>query len=104
LPIYFTHNGARLDIEDIPLEVFASIKDQTGLEWWDVVSNPMRHSRAGELLCRAAAKQAGVECPEIITPRVLIAAFTVDNDTKNFPDEYTDGIPDPKAGADPVTT
>jgi hypothetical protein len=104
LPIFFTHAGARLDVEDIPLEVYAAIKDQTGLEWWDVIANPMRHSKAGELLFCAAAKQAGVECPEKVTVRALLAGFTVDESVTNLPEEYTDGIPDPKAEAGQETT
>jgi hypothetical protein len=33
-----------------------------------------------------------------------VAAFTIDEDAKTLPDEYTDGIPDPKAGDAPATT
>jgi hypothetical protein len=104
MPIFFTHNGARLDIEDLPLEVYASIQDATGLQWWEVAANPMRHAKAGELLFRAAAKHVGVDVPDPVTVRVLTAGFTVDTDVKNLPDEYTDGIPDPKAEAEPATT
>jgi hypothetical protein len=103
MPIFFTHAGARLDVEDVPLEVYAEIKDKTGLEWWQVVSNPMRHAKAGELLAKACAGISGVDIG-VVTPKTLVAAFTVDEDAKTMPDEFTDGIPDPKAGDVPATT
>jgi hypothetical protein len=103
MPIFFTHAGARLDVEDVPLDVYAEIFDQTSLDWWQVAVNPMRHTKAAKMLVEACAKHAGVEVG-IVTPRVLVAAFTVDEDAKTMPDEFTDGIPDPKAEDAPATT
>jgi hypothetical protein len=104
MPIYFTHDGARLDVDDIPLAVFADIKDKTGIEWWQVAANPMRYAGAGELLAKACADITGVKLPEVITAGNFTKLFTVDEAVKNLPDEFNDGIPDPKAGDEPATT
>jgi hypothetical protein len=104
MPIYFVHDGAHLDIDDIPLDEYVKIQDATGLHWWQVTSQPMQHAKAGELLARAAAEIAGVKAPEKMTPKLLVQMFKVEAGPENVATEFTDGIPDPKAEDAPETT
>ncbi len=104
MPIYFVHDGARIDTDDIPLEKYAEIHAATGLEWWQLTTNPMRHSKAGEMLARAAAAQAGVVVPDVLTPRLLVDMFKLEGAEPDIASEFTDGIPDPKAEDEPATT
>jgi hypothetical protein len=103
MPVFFVHDGARLDVDDIPLEVYANIHAATELPWYQVAANPLRDAKAGEMLIRAACGIAGVAVPEKVTPNVLVAAFVFE-DGENRAVEYNDGIPDPKAEDEPETT
>jgi hypothetical protein len=103
MPVYFTHAGARLDVDDFPLDVYAKIHAETGLPWYQVAANPLRDAKAGEMLIRAACEIAGVPVPDKITPNVLVASFKFE-DGENRATEYNDGIPDPKAEDEPETT
>jgi hypothetical protein len=103
MPVYFIHAGARLDVDDIPLDVYAKIHAETGIDWYKVAANPLRDAKAGEMLIRAACGIAGVAVPEQVTPNVLVASFEY-VDGENRATEYNDGIPDPKAEDEPETT
>jgi hypothetical protein len=105
MPIFFTHDGKRLDIDDIPLDEYAKIQTETGLQWWQVTPNPMAHAKAGAMLAEAAARVLEVELPATLTPRLLVEMFKIEaNGEPNIATEFTDGIPDPKAGDEPATT
>jgi hypothetical protein len=103
MPAYFVHGGARLDVDDIPLEVYANIHAATGLEWWEVSPSPMRNTKAAQLLFAAACDITGVAAPDPLTPRTLFAGFVIE-DGENRATDYNDGIPDPKAEDEPETT
>jgi hypothetical protein len=103
MPIYFTHETAKVDVEDVPLDEYAKIQDATGLQWWEVAGNPMRHAKASVLLAEACARLAGVALPDPITPKVIVSLFTVET-APNVAEVFTDGIPDPKAVDAPETT
>ena len=49
MPVYFIHAGARLDVDDIPLDVYAKIHAETGIDWYKVAANPLRDAKAGEM-------------------------------------------------------
>jgi hypothetical protein len=103
MPVFFVHDGAHLDIDDIPLDEYAKIHEATGLEWWQLTPNPMGHAKAGALLAATAARIAGVTIPEPLTPRHLVEMFKVEAEP-NVANEFVDGIPDPKAEDEPATT
>jgi hypothetical protein len=103
MPAYFVHGGARLDVDDIPLEVYAKISAETGLEWWEVAPSPMANTKAAQMLFAAACEIAGVDPPAKLTPKTLFAGFKIEVG-ENRATEYNDGIPDPKAEAEPETT
>jgi hypothetical protein len=105
MPIYFVHETARVDIEDVPLDEYAKIQEATGLQWWEVASNPLRHAKAAELLANAAGRLAGVPVPDRLTPKQIVAMFDVRSDEQaNVAEVFNEGIPDPKAEDAPATT
>lgn len=103
MPIMFVFDGARLDVDDVPLDVYAKIHAETGLEWWEVAPSPMRSAKAAPLLFAACCELTGKTAPEKLTPRILTDSFKVETG-ENRAQEYTDGIPDPKAEDEPETT
>lgn len=105
MPTYFTHAGAKFDIEDLPLDEYAQIFEATGQHWWQIVSqHPGTNAKVAVLLAGACARQTGVELPEKLTPKVIVSLFSIE-EAENIPTVYEDGIPDPKAtGTGPETT
>lgn len=103
MPIYFVHDTAKVDVEDLPLDEYAKIQEATGLQWWEVAGNPMRHAKASRLLAEACARFAGVSLPDPITPKVIVSLFTVEA-APNVAEVFDDGIPDPKAVGGQATT
>lgn len=102
-PVYWGCNvpgGKVVRCDDLPLDVFADIAEQTGIHWHTLLNAPLRHEKAGYLLYVACCKQAGVE-PEQLSIRQFADAFDLVED--DVPVEFIDGIPAPKADA-PATT
>lgn len=103
MPIMFKLDGQELDIDDVPLSVYAEIEKATDVPWYRLAANPMQHAAAGEQLAKACAKQLGVDLPAM-TPKVLVQVFEIVTGD-NRPTEYSEGMPDPKAeGSEPETT
>lgn len=103
MPIIFSHNDHELDIDDVPLSVYAEIEKAHGVPWYKLTANPMQFAAAGEALAKACATQVGVELPAL-TPKLLVKLFEV-RTGENRPTEYDEGMPDPKAkGSEPETT
>ncbi len=96
MPIIFEYDGKSIDVDDVPLEVYETIKKKTGDEWYTVAGRPMANAAGGKLLAEECAKLLGVELPSPMTPRILVDVFKVVEES-NLPAEYTDGMPDPKA-------
>lgn len=103
MPIIFHHDDHELDVDDVPLSVYAEIEKSTGVAWYQLTANPMRHAAAGEELAKACAKQLGVELPAL-TPKLLVKVFEI-RQGENRPTEFDEGMPDPKApDSDQATT
>lgn len=94
MAIVFTHAGKKLDVDDVPMDVYADIEKTTSVPWYRLAQAPAAQAAAGPLLAKQCAKILGVELPDPITPRVLVSLFDVD-DTPNTPTEFADGVPDP---------
>ena len=86
--------------EDLPLEVYASIFEQTGIHWFELMNAPLRYEKAGRLLYEACCSHAGVEAKSL-TLRDFADLYELAEDDK--PSMFEDGIPDPNADA-PATT
>lgn len=95
MPWIFSYDGHDVDIEDLPLTVYAEIQKTTGVAWYEVGSQPMKDPGAAIMLADACADAAGVELPTL-TPKLLVSLFAFRAD-ENRPEQYVDGVPDPKA-------
>ena len=103
MPFHFKYDGKQVDIDDVPLSVYADIEDATKVTWYQLSAAPARYARAAELLAKECAKIVGVTLPPL-TPAMLVDVFDLVEEP-NRPVEYTDGMPDPKAeGSEPGTT
>lgn len=104
MPVMFRLEGQELDLDDMPLDVYADIEKETGVPWYRLTANPMAHAAAVVVLVKKCAERLGVEPPATLTPKLLVDMFEVVSEP-NLPTEYNEGIPDPKAPEeDPETT
>jgi hypothetical protein len=105
VPIMFKFEDKSLDVDDVPLSVFAALEEKHGVAWYNLGSMPMRYAAAGEALARECAKIVGVTLPEVITPKQFVSMFEVTNDP-NLPVEWEDGmpVPLPEAGDQQIPT
>lgn len=104
MPFYFNHAAGKLDLEDMPLDRWIAIQSETGLQWHEVLSGvSIVDAKVATVVIREACAHLGIEVPAL-TLRSLLKAITFEQ-IENVPEQYTDGIPDPKAqGSEPVTT
>jgi hypothetical protein len=89
-----TVGGKTIKLDDLPLDVFFPIEKETGVSWLEVISQPMRHARAGFMLIAEAARVLGVEPPESLTAVEFIESFTLADDDR--PEAFKDGLPLPE--------
>jgi len=102
-PVYWgctVPGGTVVRCDDLPLEVYADIAEQTGVHWHTLLNAPLRQEKAGHMLYLAACKHAGVEPVKLSIAQFADLFELVEED---LPTTFTDGIPDPKADG-PVTT
>lgn len=103
MPWIFEYDGKSIDIEDLPLSVYADIQKETGTFWAEVGASPFRNPQAALMLIDACSAELGVEVPTV-TPKTLVTLFRLD-ETPNRPEQYQDKLPDPKAAdSDQATT
>ena len=84
--------GKAIDIEDIPMSVYAEIETATGVGWFTLLVNPLRHAAASVMLIEAAAKILEVDCPPL-NPKTFLSTFEVVADADSRPEAYEDGLP-----------
>lgn len=94
-------DGRLVRCDDLPLEVYADIAEKTGVHWHQLLNAPLRQERAGELLYKAACASVQL-LPAVLKLRDFADLFELIED--DVPDEFTDGIPDPKADGPATTT
>lgn len=104
MPIVFTYDDQTLDVDDVPMDVYADIQKRTGVEWYQLSARPMAHAAAGQMLARECAQLLGVELPDKLTPKLFVKLFDVVEEP-NLPTEFEEGMPDPLVrGSDQETT
>ncbi len=99
MPWFVKLGDTKVNCDDLPMEVYEAIRKDTGVSWYDLLDNPMRHSAAGPALGRAAAVHIKVPAPDPITPRVLVDIFEMA--ASDQPVMYDDGLP--SSGGAPTT-
>lgn len=105
MAIEFRYDGKSIDLDDVPLDVYVKIENETKVPWYQLAGAPALHAAAGQMLARECSALIGVELPAKLTPRIILDVFDKTEEPDNRPDEFDEGIPVPKAEAsEPATT
>jgi|GEM_PF-6630209 len=104
MPFYFQHGQSRLALDDMPLDAWVAIQEATGKQWHEVLSREVvGDAKVAKAVIAEACKVLGVEVPPL-TLKTMLEVITFESEPI-VPEQYTDGVPDPKAPAsDPATT
>lgn len=104
MPFIFTHGDRRLDLEDLPLDAWIKIQEATGLTWPEVLTaKVLGDAKIASSVVAQCAAHLGIEVPTL-TLRSMLDAITIEV-AENIPEQFNDGVPDPKAPAsEPATT
>lgn len=103
MPWIFSCDGKSLDLENLSLDDYIDVEAATGVAWYEIATSPIRNARVAKLIAEKCAAATGVTLPPL-TAKSIVGLFTLDREP-NRPDEYQDGMPDPKAPAtDPATS
>lgn len=97
MPFYFTHADKKLNLEDLPLDRWIAIQEQTGFTWADILSGGtiVGDAKVVRAVVKEVSAHLGVEPPEM-TLRGAVDVITFETG-ETLPAEFADGIPDPKA-------
>ena len=96
MPYYFKHDGGRFDLEDMPLDRWITVQEQTGKQWHEVLSGQiLGDAKVATVVVAQAAAHLGIEAPRL-TIKTMVDVLVWEQE-ENLPSEYADGIPDPKA-------
>lgn len=103
MPIYFVHDAIKFDLEKLPLTRWVNIQEKTGCLWPDVLTGRLvGDAKVAQVVIAEVAEHVGATVPE---PTLASLSETFVFEAKpNLPEQYTDGVPDPKAtGSSPTT-
>jgi hypothetical protein len=104
MPFYFQHADHKVNLEDLPLDRWIKIEEACGLQWPEVLTGKcVGDAKVAKVVIEQAAEHLGIPVPTL-TLKSVVELITFDRE-ETTPDQFVDGIPDPKAPAsDPVTT
>ncbi len=104
MPFYFSTAGKRVALDDLPLEHWITIQEATGKQWPDILTREVIGDvKVAQAVITEACKHMGVEVPAL-TLKSMLEAITFEA-VENIPEQFNDGVPDPKASAsEPATT
>ena len=104
MPFYFHHADKRVALDDLPLEHWITIQEATGRQWPDILTRDVVGDvKVAQAVIGEACKYLGIEPPKL-TLKSMLEAITFEA-AENIPEQFNDGVPDPKASAsEPVTT
>jgi hypothetical protein len=80
-----------VDVEDVPLSVFAEVEKQTGVSWFNAAGRPLQNASVACLLVSLVAEQRSVEAPTLTPKSVFQIVEFVEEKPEDFP---TPGIED----------
>ena len=103
MPYYFKHPAGRFDLEDMPLDRWIVIQEQTGKQWHEVLSGQiLGDAKVATAVVAQAAQHLGID-PPLLTLKTLMEVLAFE-EAESLPAEYVDGSPDPKAPASEAAT
>lgn len=104
MPFIVKLEDHRFDVEDLPLERWVTIQKATGKTWVEVLSsgNLLGDADVAIHVVRQVAEHLGVT-PPVLSVKSLLDTVTFEK-ADNLPDQFVEGIPDPKASATAAAT
>lgn len=104
MPFYFQQGSQRVALDDMPLDRWITIQEATGKQWHEILTRDVIGDvKVAKAVIAEAAAYLGVEPPEL-TLKTMLECIVFDA-AETIPEQFTDGIPDPKAtGSAPETT
>lgn len=105
MPFYFKHAEHKIDLEDLPLDRWITVQEETGHMWHEVLSQTvLGDAKVAKSVAVQCCAQLGIEYPNP-TLKTLVGGMLSFEAEANVPEQFNDGIPDPKVPAtDPATT
>jgi len=103
MPYYFKHDAGKFDLEDMPLDRWITIQEQTGKQWHEVLSGQiLGDAKVANAVVVQACAHLGIEAPRLTIKTLVDVLFWAEGET--IPTEFVDGSPDPKAPATEAAT
>ncbi len=104
MPFYFQHADKRVALDDLPLDRWVTIQEATGKQWHEILTRDVIGDvKVARAVIAEAAAFLGVDTPEL-TLKTMLEVITFES-AEIIPEQFNDGIPDPKAGdSEPGTT
>lgn len=104
MPFFYVNGDTKFDLEDLPVDRWIAIEQATGLKWHQVLAGtPMDTMAIAKAVIGECAAETGTT-PPAINPRTVFDLLKFEPG-ENRPDQYDEGVPDPKAtGSEPATT
>lgn len=104
MPFYFQHDGHKVNLEDLPLDRWITIEKECDEPWPEILSGKViGDSLVAKAVIGQACEHLGIPTPQL-TLRNVVDMITFERD-ESVPEQFNDGIPDPKAQAsEPATT
>lgn len=105
MPFVYVNAGVEFDIEELPLDRWIEVQKETGLQWHQCLTqNLLGDVQVAKAVLTACAAETGTTLPARITVRTMIDLIQF-RPAENTPQQFNEGIPDPKAsGSEPATT
>lgn len=103
MPFYFNHPAGKFDLEDLPLDRWVTIQGETGLQWHEVLTGTtLVDAKVATVVVREVCAHLGIDIPPL-TIKTLMETVVYESG-ESVPEQYVDGMPDPKATDTAPTT
>ena len=97
MPFYFQHADHKVNLEDLPLDRWIKIEEACGLQWPEILTGKcIGDARVAKVVIEHAAEHLGIPVPPLTLKAVVELITYAPEETT--PEQFVDGIPDPKAG------
>lgn len=105
MPFHYVNGAVSFDVEDLPLDAWIEVQNQTGKQWHECVGRGLLADvKVAKAVLEQCARVTGTTLPDVLTVKTVLELFQ-HREAENRPVGFNEGIPDPKAkGSDQVTT
>lgn len=104
MPFYFKTDTHSVNLEDLPLDRWIKIEAECGAPWPEILTGKViGDAKVAKAVIGQACEHLSIPVPEL-TLRSIVELIKFERE-ESTPEQFNDGIPDPKAqGSAPETT